>query len=145
IVNLAHGSYYMLGAYAGVTMLMLTDSFWLALVVAPVAGGVVGAIVERLCLRPLYSRGPLDQVLLTFGLIYLFEDLVKWIWGGRIRSIPPPDLFSGSVTLWGATVPSYRMFVIAFGLVMAVVLWLLIERTRLGAIIRAGVFDSEMA
>src|SRR5947207_500767 len=73
------------------------------------------------------------------------EGRVKWIWGGRIRSIPPPDLFSGSVTLWGATVPSYRMFVIASGLVMAGVLWLLIERTRLGAIIRAGVFDSEMA
>src|SRR4030095_433131 len=84
-------------------------------------------------------------VLLTFGLIYVFEDLVKWIWGGRIRSIPTPDLFSGSVTLLGATIPSYRVFVIGFGLVMALALWLLIERTRLGAIIRAGVFDAEMS
>jgi branched-subunit amino acid ABC-type transport system permease component len=83
-------------------------------------------------------------VLLTFGFIYLFEDLVKWIWGGRIRSIPAPDLFSGSVTLFGATVPSYRLFVIGFGLAMAVALWFLIERTRLGAIVRAGVFDAEM-
>ena len=107
--------------------------------------GVVGAAVERTCLRPLYRRGPLDQVLLTFGLIYVFEDLVKWIWGGRIRSISTPDLFSGSVKVWGATIPSYRLFVIAFGLAMAVALWLLIERTRLGAIIRAGVFDSEMS
>ncbi|MBI3637515.1 MAG: branched-chain amino acid ABC transporter permease, partial [Candidatus Rokubacteria bacterium] len=82
---------------------------------------------------------------LTFGFIYLFEDLVKWIWGGRIRSIPPPDVFAGSVSVLGAVVPSYRLFVIVFGLLMAVALWLLIERTRLGAVIRAGVFDAEMA
>ena len=145
VVNLAHGSFYMLGAYAGLTLIGVTNNFWLALAIAPLAVGVIGVLIERGCLRPLYRRGPLDQVLLTFGLIYLFEDLVKWVWGGKIRSIPPPDLFSGSVTLWGATVPSYRLFVIVFGLVMAVVLWLLIERTRLGAIIRAGVFDAEMA
>jgi len=145
IVNLAHGSYYMLGAYAGVTVLMMTDSFWLALVVAPVAVGLVGAVVERLCLRPLYRRGPLDQVLLTFGLIYLFEDLVKWIWGGRVRSIPAPALLTTSVNVLGATVPSYRVFVIVFGLAVAVALWLLVEKTRLGAVIRAAVFDSEMA
>lgn len=145
VVNLAHGSFYMLGAYAGLGFVALTGNFWLALLLAPVAVGAIGALVEGVCLRPLYRRGPLDQVLLTFGLIYLFEDLVKWTWGGRIRSIPGPDLFSGSVTVFGAIVPSYRLFVIAFGLVMAVALWLVIERTRLGAIIRAGVFDSEMA
>ena len=144
VVNLAHGSYYMLGAYAGLTLIAASGNFWLALVVAPLAVAVIGAIVERTCLRPLYRRGPLDQVLLTFGLIYVFEDLVKWIWGGRIRSIPTPALFSGSVTVWGATIPSYRLFVIAFGLATAVALWALIEKTRLGAIIRAGVFDAEM-
>jgi branched-subunit amino acid ABC-type transport system permease component len=145
VVNLAHGSLYMLGAYAGLTLIGAIGSFWLALVVAPVVVGLIGMLIERICLRPLYPRGPLDQVLLTFGLIYLFEDLVKWIWGGRIRSIPPPDAFAGSVTFWGTTVPSYRLFVIAFGIAMAVLLWMLIERTRLGAIIRAGVFDAEMA
>ena len=144
VVNLAHGSLYMLGAYAGLSVIAATGNFWLALLAAPIAVGAVGMLVERTCLRPLYRRGALDQVLLTFGLVYLFEDLVKWIWGGRIRSIPPPALFSGSVTIWGATVPSYRLFVIAFGLAVAVALWLLIERTRLGAIIRAGVFDAEM-
>jgi branched-subunit amino acid ABC-type transport system permease component len=95
-------------------------------------------------LRPLYRRPALDQVLLTFGFIYVFEDIVKWIWGGTIRSIPPPDIFSGSIKLFGGAFPSYRLFVIVFGLVMAVALWLLIERTRLGAIIRAGVYDAEM-
>ncbi|HKZ08320.1 MAG TPA: branched-chain amino acid ABC transporter permease [Methylomirabilota bacterium] len=145
VVNLAHGSFYMLGAYAGLTLIAATGNFWLALGLAPVVVGVIGALVERSCLRPLYRRGPLDQVLLTFGLIYVFEDLVKWIWGGRIRSISPPELFSGSVSLLGATIPSYRVFVIVFGLAMAVALWLVIERTRLGAIIRAGVFDAEMS
>src|SRR4029077_14923634 len=106
--------------------------------------GVLGGFVGPWCRRPLHRRPPLDQVLLTFGFIYLFEDLVKWIWGGRIRSIPPPELFSGSVSVLGAIIPSYRLFVIAFGLAMAVLLFFLIERTRLGAIIRAGVFDAEM-
>ena len=144
IVNLAHGSFYMLGAYAGLALIAATGSFWLALLLAPLVVGLIGAVVERSCLRPLYRRPPLDQVLLTFGFIYFFEDVVKWTWGGRIRSIPSPDLFSGSVTIFGATVPSYRLFVIAFGLAVAVALWLLIERTRLGAIVRAGVFDAEM-
>ncbi len=144
IVNLAHGSFYMLGAYAGLWLIAESGSFWLALVLAPVIVGGIGALIEQSCLRPLYRRPPLDQVLLTFGLIYVFEDVVKWIWGGRIRSIPSPDLFSRSVTVFGTTVPSYRLFVIAFGLGMAVVLWLLIERTRLGAVVRAGVFDAEM-
>ena len=145
VVNLAHGSYYMLGAYAGLALVAATGNFWLALLAAPLVVAVIGAAVERSCLRPLYRRGPLDQVLLTFGLIYVFEDLVKYIWGGRIRSIPGPELFSGSVSFWGAVIPSYRLFVIGFGLVMALGLWLLIERTRLGAIIRAGVFDAEMS
>jgi branched-subunit amino acid ABC-type transport system permease component len=144
VVNLAHGSYYMLGAYAGLTVIAAMGSFWLALLVAPLVVALVGAAVERTCLRPLYRRGPLDQVLLTFGLIYVFEDFVKWIWGGRIRSIPTPALFSGSVTVLGATIPSYRLFVIGVGLAMALVLWAIIEKTRLGAIIRAGVFDPEM-
>ncbi len=144
IVNLAHGSFYMLGAYAGLSLIAATGNFWLALALAPVVVGGVGALMERGCLRPLYRRPPLDQVLLTFGFIYLFEDVVKWIWGGRIRSIPTPALFSGSVTIFGATIPSYRLFVIVFGLSMAGALWLLVERTRLGAIVRAGVFDAEM-
>jgi branched-subunit amino acid ABC-type transport system permease component len=144
VVNLAHGSFYMLGAYAGLGLIAVTGSFWVALLLAPLVVGTIGALVERTCLRPLYRRPPLDQVLLTFGFIYLFEDVVKWIWGGRIRSIPTPALFSHSVTVFGATVPSYRLFVIVFGLGMAVLLWALIERTRLGAVVRAGVFDAEM-
>jgi branched-subunit amino acid ABC-type transport system permease component len=144
VINLAHGSFYMLGAYAGLALIAASGSFWLALAVAPLLVALIGVLIERSCLRPLYRRPPLDQVLLTFGFIYLFEDLVKWVWGGRIRSIPPPDVFSGSVVLFGATIPSYRLFVIAFGLLMAAALWLVVEKTRLGAIVRAGVADAEM-
>jgi branched-subunit amino acid ABC-type transport system permease component len=144
VVNLAHGSFYMLGAYTGLATLAFTGNFWLALLAAPLVVALIGAGMERLVLRPLYGRPPLDQVLLTFGFIYLFEDVVKWIWGGSIRSIPPPNLLSGSVPLFGGQFPSYRLFIIGFGLFMAVLLWLLIECTRLGAIIRAGVYDAEM-
>ncbi len=145
VINLAHGSFYMLGAYAGLTLIGATGNFWLAMGLAPVLVGLVGALVERTCLRPLHGRSPLDQVLLTFGLIYLFEDLVKWIWGGYIRSIPAPAVLAGSVRILDATIPTYRLFVIGFGLLMAGALWLVIERTRLGAVIRAGVYDAEMA
>ena len=144
VVNLAHGGFYMLGAYAGLALVAVTGSFWLALLAAPLVVGGVGALVERSCLRSLYRRPVLDQVLLTFGFVYLFEDLVKWIWGGRIRSIAGPEIFSRSVSVAGSVVPSYRLFVIGFGLATAVALWVLIERTRLGSIIRAGVFDAEM-
>ncbi len=144
IVNLAHGSFYMLGAYAGLALIALTGSFWLALLMTPVVVGAIGALVERALLRPLYGRPVLDQVLLTFGFVYFFEDAVKWVWGGKIRSISAPDLFAGSVRFGAVTVPSYRLFVIVFGLAMAVAVWLLIEKTRLGAVVRAGVFDAEM-
>ena len=140
VVNLAHGSFYMLGAYAGLTLIAATGNFWLALAAGPRSWW---ASSGRWSSGPASGRStaaaPLDQVLLTFGLIYLFEDLVKWIWGGRIRSIPPPDLFSGSVHGRGAR-PSRPTASSSScsGSSMAVVLWLIIERTRLGAIIRAG-------
>jgi branched-subunit amino acid ABC-type transport system permease component len=145
VVNLAHGSFYMLGAYAGLSVIAATGSFWLALVVAPAAVAIIGALVERWCLRRLYRYGPLEQVLLTFGLVYVFEDVVKAIYGGKIRSISPPAVLSGSLELWGITIPSYRLFVIVFGLSVAAALFLVIERTRVGAVLRAGVFDSKMA
>jgi len=134
----------MLGAYAGIATLALTGNFWIAAITAPLVVGLVGALVERGLLRRLYRRSPLDQVLLTFGLIYLFEDLVKWGWGGRIRSISPPEIFAGRITFGGLTIPAYRVFVIVFGLLVAILLWLVIEKTRLGAVIRAGVYDAEM-
>ena len=144
VINLAHGSFYTLGAYAGLAIATVTGDFWIALALAPVVVAAVGALIERGCLRALYARGPNAQVLLTFGFIYLFDDLVKWIWGAHVRSMPPPAMLAGSVALGALRFPSYRLFVIVFGLAVAGLLWLLLERTRLGAILRAGVYDREM-
>jgi branched-subunit amino acid ABC-type transport system permease component len=145
IINLAHGSFYTLGAYVGLAAVAVTGSFWAALVTAPLCVAAVGGLVERNCLRPLYARSPNAQVLLTFGFIYLFDDLVRWIWGAHIRSMPPPSIFTRPVMIGTLRFPSYRLFVIGFGLATALVLWFVIERTRLGAIVRAGVYDAEMA
>ena len=144
VVNLAHGSFYMLGAYAGLATLTLTGNFWLAAITAPLAVGLVGALVERGLLRPLYRRSPLDQVLLTFGLIYLFEDLVKWGWGAASAPSRRLSFSPAGSPLNGVTFPAYRLFVIGFGLLLAILLWLVIEKTRVGAVIRAGVYDAEM-
>jgi branched-subunit amino acid ABC-type transport system permease component len=144
VVNLAHGSFYMLGAYAGIGVISLTGSFWAALALAPLGVAAAAALIERTCLRPLYPRGANAQVLLTFGLIYVFDDLVKWAGGAHVRSVLPPPGLDGALHLAASRFPVYRLFVIGFGLAVAGLLWLLIERTRLGAVIRAGVYDSEM-
>jgi branched-subunit amino acid ABC-type transport system permease component len=143
-INLAHGSFYMLGAYLGFSLATQLGSFWLALLVIPLVVGALGAALELTLLRPLYGRGHLDQVLLTFGLAFVVADLVKWVWGGDIRSIPTPDELRGAVPIFGVLFPRYRLFVIAAGLLLAAVLGLVLTRTRIGAIIRAGVADREM-
>jgi branched-subunit amino acid ABC-type transport system permease component len=144
IVNLAHGSFYMLGAYLGLSAVRASGSFLWALLLAPLAVGLVGLAVERLLLRGLGRRRHLDQVLLTFGLALVLMDLVKWAWGADVLSIPVPEALTGAVQVGGALFPRYRLFVIAFGLLLGVALWLFLERTPLGAIVRAGVSDREM-
>jgi branched-chain amino acid transport system permease protein len=149
-INLAHGSFYMLGAYLGFTAIQrLTplwgpSSFWVALVVVPLVVAALGFALEVTLLRPLYKRGHLDQVLLTFGLAFVVADLVKWYWGADIRSVPQPPELTGAVPLGITAYPRYRSFVIAAGLVLALALWAIQARTRIGAIIRAGVADKEM-
>lgn len=144
VLNLAHGSFYMLGAYFGVTLVGLTGSFWLALLGAPLLAAATGYAAERLLIRPMYGRSHLDQVLLTLGMAYLIADLTRWGWGGQVRSIAPPAGLDGSVIILGNPYPAYRLFVILFGLAVAALLWYVLERTRWGAVIRAGVSDREM-
>jgi branched-subunit amino acid ABC-type transport system permease component len=144
VINLAHGSFFTLGAYAGLGLFAGTGSFWLALAGAALAVALVGGLVERSLLRPLYARGPHAQVLLTFGLIYVVDDIVKWLWGAHVRSLPPPPELAGALAVGPIRFPAYRAFVILFGLLVAVAVWLVIERTRLGAVVRAGVHDAEM-
>ena len=144
VINLAHGSFYMVGAYVGLSMVRYTNNFWLALIVAPLAVAVLGFIVEGSLLRPLYRRVQLDQVILTFGLAYMVADIVKWIWGADVRGIDPPPGFDGVANVLGTVYPMYRLFVIGVGVVIALFLWLIQQRTRIGSIIRAGVADKEM-
>lgn len=144
ILNLAHGSLYMLGAYIAFSIANYLENFWLALILAPLLVGLISLILEVGLLRISYNRGHLTQVLLTFGLAYVFNDMVRWIWGADIRSLTPPASISGSLEIMGQTFPRYRIFVVFLGLAIAFLLWFFQEKTRWGAIIRAGVSDKEM-
>ena len=144
VVNLVHGSSYLLGGYFGLTVLRQTDSFWLALIIAPIFTALLGLLIERIFLQRLYLKGHLHQVLFTFGLALVAADLMRWNWGSHVQSIPTPQLFAGTVQIAGMGFPIYRLAILAIGLVLAASLWFLIEQTRIGAIVRAGVADSQM-
>lgn len=145
VINLTHGGFYLLGGYIGLTMVRRFDNFWLALIVAPLLVAAIGVAIEYFFLRRLYgSHRHLDQVLFTFGLALIASDLIQWNWGAYVESVSPPDLLSGQVPVFTIEFPIYRLSLIAFGLILAVVLWLFLERTRLGAIVRAGVSDAQM-
>jgi branched-chain amino acid transport system permease protein len=145
VVSLVHGSFFMLGAFVGLSLAQLTDSYWVALAISPLIGLGLGVVMERLFIRQLYDRGHLDQVLLTFGFTFVFVDLVKWVWSANIRSMAPPTFLAGMVHLLDGLIPSFRLFLLGLGLVIALLMWLLLERTRVGAMVRAGVDDSAMA
>jgi branched-chain amino acid transport system permease protein len=145
VVNLAHGALYMVGAYFALTVVRHVDSFMLALVLAPLLTAVLGAVLERLLLRRTYGRGMHPQVLLTFGLVFCFDELVRIIWGSQIQTIELPAALAGTFTIGGMLVPAYRTFVVAVGVVAIAALLLLFNRTRLGAQVRASVDDREMA
>jgi branched-subunit amino acid ABC-type transport system permease component len=144
VVNLAHGSFFMLGAYLGYSTARATQNFWLALLVAPLAVGLLGVVVEVGLLKRLYRRPLLDQVILTFGLSFMAAELVKIVWGSSELVLRPPDVLAGPMDVLGNTYPVYRVFVIGVGLLVALGLWQVEQRTRLGAIIRAGVVDRQM-
>src|SRR5215469_16719519 len=144
VVNLAHGSFFMLGAYLGYTASRVTQNFWLALLVAPVLIGLLGIAIEMGLLKRIYRRPLLDQVILTFGLSFMIAELVKIIWGSSELVLQPPDILSGQIEILGNTYPVYRLFVIGVGAVIALAMWTVERRTRIGAIIRAGVADRQM-
>jgi branched-subunit amino acid ABC-type transport system permease component len=143
VVNLAHGAFYMLGAYVTLAVVRTTGQFWLALFVAPLAVGLVGLVLEPLLLRRLRGRH-LDQVLLTIGVSLVIADLIGLTFGREIHSIPLPAGIDRSIPVLGGDYPVYRLFVIALGVALAAVLTFVHRRTALGALIRAGVDDAEM-
>ena len=145
LINLAHGSLYMVGAFACAAVAAATGSFWLGLAASLIAAAAAGAIVEMLVIRRLYDRDHLDQVLATFALILIFSEGTRWVFGSFPLFLDIPAALSGPVTLpGGIQYPLYRLTLIGAGLLVALGLWLLIERTRIGIQIRAGENDREM-
>lgn len=144
IVNLAHGSFFLLGGYVALTVIWTTNSWLLALPVAALAIALVGLLMERVFLRPL-GFDPLRQVLLTVGFAYLFQQAALDIWGGDNLSINPPDVLTGTIVLGGLYLPAYRVFMIGMAVAVGFVLWLVMEKTRMGAMVRATVDDLQMA
>ena len=143
-VNLAHGSLYMMGAYAGAVASNLTGSFALALFAAATVALLLGLALEWAAVSRLYRRDHLDHVLATFGLVMFFNELVRIVWGPQPYFVQVPELLSGTVSLLGFNYPSYRFAIIAAGLAVAVLCWALIQKTRIGMLIRAGAQNPQM-
>jgi branched-chain amino acid transport system permease protein len=144
IANLSHGAYFMFGAYIGLAVFDRGYNFGVALLAAGLGVGLLGGIVERFILRRLAGNS-LSQVLATLGVAFVIADGSLWLWGGDPRPVSAPALLSGGVQLMGLTFPLYRLAVVAFSVVIALALWLLLDKTRLGVMIRASVDDRQMA
>ena len=146
VLNLAHGALYLGGAYVAVSLAgggATIGGFVLAAVLAALLGAVAGAGLS-LVTRPIAARGHLDQALLTLGIAFVAVDLYSEFYGNDVRSVPAPSPFAGSTTILGSTYPTYRLLVIAVGLVLAVGVWYVVERTRVGALVQASVADAQM-
>jgi branched-chain amino acid transport system permease protein len=144
VLNLAHCTLYMLGAYVGLSFVDWFGSFWLALIAAPVAVTAVGALFYVALLRNLRGNH-LVQALVTFGLLFIGYDIARIVWGAQMYRMAEPEIFNHSIAIFDQKYPIYRLFVIIAGIATALALYFGLERTRLGAIVRAGVDNREMA
>lgn len=143
IVNLTHGALYLFGGYIGYTLASISGSFVIGIIGAMAAVAAIGLLLDQALLR--FVRGfELREVLLTLGAAFVLDDLALVIWGGDTFTVPAPEMLRGAVRFGGVYYPKYRLFVLALGIVTFIALWLLLSRTRLGALIRAGVDDPEM-
>ena len=144
VLNLAHGAMFMLGGYAGYVAYTYTDSFLIAVVVGAVFVMVVGLLMERIIIRQFYRRPPEDQLLVTFGLAICFVELVRFGFGSLSLTVPPPSLFTGITSLGFMYYPTYRLALVGIIAVALLGLFLVLYRTRIGMIVRAGIEDSVM-
>ena len=146
VVNLAHGSFYMLGAYMAYALTAAWDNLALAILAGTLISISAGWLLEKLLFKHFYHRSHLDQVLLTFGLIYIFEELRSMLWGDDVHNVGVPAVLDWSIQLTDTlSYPAYRLFMLAMCSALALGLWLLISKTKLGMKIRAGAFNSDMA
>ena len=143
VLNLAHGALYMLGAYIGIQIVNTLDLFWLAIIVAAAALAIIGYALYVFFLKRLYGRVP-EQGVLTIGIAIMIANVVLWIWGPRAKIMQTPDFLTGVITIGGLSFPIYRLFVCGVGLVVLGLLWYIQDRTRAGAIIRAGMDNKDM-
>ncbi len=143
-INLSHGSFYMLGAFICSSITAKTGSLFIGIVLAVLVVFCIGALVERLIARKLYQNDHLDHVLVTFGLILVFDTLAHLIWGSQGRIISLPDSLNGQINLGSLVLPSYRLLIIGAGLTVAIGLYFLVTRSRLGMRIRAGASNRQM-
>jgi branched-chain amino acid transport system permease protein len=144
VVNFAHGAFYMVGAYVGLFLLSLGGNFWLCLIAVPLIVGTVGLVVERFLIRPLYGRGIDYPLLLTFGLSYVMVELVRIAFGKSGYPFDTPEILQGAVNIGVGYFPLYRLFVIGIAAAVLLGLWLFLERTSFGLIIRAGARDPQI-
>ncbi|WP_018111971.1 branched-chain amino acid ABC transporter permease [Thermus igniterrae] len=144
VVNLAHGAFYMLGAYLGLVLTNALGNFWLALLLVPLGVGLLGVAVERFLLRGLHGR-ELEQVLLTIGLGFVIADLLRGVFGAAIRSVPPPPELSGPLFLGAFLYPKYPLFVLGLGVALFLAVRLVLARTPFGIQVRAVTADPDMA
>lgn len=144
VVNFAHGAFYMVGAYVGLFLLSLGGNFWLCLVAVPLIVGTVGLVVERFLIRPLYGRGIDYPLLLTFGLSYVMLELVRIAFGKSGYPFDTPEILQGAVNIGVGYFPLYRLFIIGVAAAVLLGLWLFLERTSFGLIIRAGARDPQI-
>ncbi|MFB6297736.1 MAG: ABC transporter permease [Salinirussus sp.] len=146
VINFSHGELFALGAYFALALSqsMGSEGFLLALLVAPIVVGMIGAVIERLTLRPLYDRDPLYHILLTFGLVLIINDLIKLTWGTQQYQLVTPDVLNQPVDVLGITLSLYNYFLIALAATIALGAWLVLDRTKYGTIVRAGSEDREM-
>ena len=143
IINMAHGSFYLLGGYIAITAIRMSGNFVVGAIIAVIAIAILGTLVQRLLLAKLYKQ-EMPQALLTLGLLFIIADIAFFTWGGDPRLVPQPSLFQGAVRIFGVVYPLYRLFLIGWGLAVAFLLWMFLERTKIGAVVRAGMDDEEM-
>jgi branched-chain amino acid transport system permease protein len=147
VINFAHGSFYMVAAYLAFTATsLLTGSFgfWAAFIIVPILTCILGGLVEIFLLRRIYEKEHLLQMLLTFGLVFLFSDLVKMTWGVDLRMVSLPAYMAGSVNLLGHQFPAYHLFIIGLGGAIAVMMWLMLQKTNFGKLVRGAAEHREM-
>jgi len=145
VLNFAHGSLFMLGAYLCMQVMQYFDSFWLGLLLGPLCAVVIGVLVEKYLLKRVYSRDVSFQLLLTFAILLILDDGVRMIWGSGYHVVDPPDILAGIMTIAGQDYPVYRLFLIIIGPVIGGFLWSFFHFTKWGKIIRAASFDNIMA